>query len=77
MRVSVVLHSVLADRLPEDAQGQATLDLPGGCTLVDALDRLGVSHTMLFTVNGRVEPALTRVLVDNDRIEVYVRLGGG
>jgi hypothetical protein len=75
--VSVVLHSVLADRLPRDARGRTNLSLECGASLRTVRRSLGIPDGVLWTVNRRPEPNVDRVLNDGDVIEVFVRIGGG
>jgi len=77
VQVVIVLHSVLRDKLPREAQGRGTLSLPVGATVADALTQVGVNDGLPCAVNGQIEPNRHRALADGDRVEVFVRLGGG
>ncbi len=76
MRIRVILHSVLAQRLPSEARGQTELDLPEGSTLSDVALRLQMMD-MVYAINGSVERNWTRPVRDTDQVDVFVRAAGG
>lgn len=76
MHIRLILHSVLCNRLPPEAQGRAEIELLDLATLADLLAKLNIAD-MLYIVNGQFEQNLKRPLHDGDEVEVLLRLGGG
>ena len=72
-----MLHSVLRDQLPREANGQTELQLPEGATASEVLKRLGLSTSMWYSVNGMAASSRDQLLQDGDVVAVFTRLGGG
>jgi sulfur carrier protein ThiS len=77
VHIKVVLHSIYREKLPPEAKGQATIELPSGRTVADALAHLDIPMEAVCAVNGQVERERARPLHEGDQIEVFVRMGGG
>ncbi len=77
MQIKVVLHSVLRDRLPKEANGQTELTLPENGTAADVFTQLKIPNSMWCAVNGSAEGDPSRPLRDGDVVDVFMRLGGG
>ena len=77
MQIKVVLHSIYREKLPPEAKGQATIELPAGSTVGEALAHLHIPSEALCAVNGQVERDRGRPLHEGDQIELFVRMGGG
>ena len=77
MKIKVVLHSIYREKLPPEAKGQATIELPAGSTVGDALAHLGIPTEALCAINDQVERDRGRPLHEGDRMELFVRMGGG
>ncbi len=77
MRVKVVLHSVLRERLPREARGRAELDLPADSSVADAVRELGIAFRVTAAVNRQLEPDAQRVLAAGDELELFPPAGGG
>jgi len=77
LQVQVTLHSILRERLPPEAKGQASFDLPTAESLGDLMGRLGITQRVFFTVNGKLETDPQRMLADGDQVNVYVPVHGG
>jgi sulfur carrier protein ThiS len=75
--IRVVLHSIYREKLPPEAKGQATIELPNGSTVGDALQHLEIPTEAVCAVNGQVERNRQRPLCEDDEIEVFMRMGGG
>lgn len=75
MKVSVKLHAVLRDLLPQ-GKGEVEFD---GKTVSDLLDHLKVDPEMreLITVNGTQVEDHSHVLSDGDEVEVFPAVAGG
>jgi molybdopterin converting factor small subunit len=79
MIITVALYAGLAQFLPTGAQGRkATVDVPAGSTVQDALRRLGVPDDVLCipVVNG-VRATGERVLKDGETLSLFPPLAGG
>lgn len=79
MKVAVRLFATLQAYLPGEAGGDsATLDLPEGSTVADAMRSLGIPADLegLTVVNGRDAPP-DQVLTDGDVLSVFPPLAGG
>lgn len=78
MLVYVKLFSRFREHLPEEARGEAALELPDSSTVEDLLAHLGIERRVkLITVNGvRVEDHAHR-LRDGDSIRVLPFVVGG
>lgn len=76
MRVSVRLHAVLRDLLPE-GRGEVELDQPA--TITDLLNDLGVDEEFreLVTVNGEQVEDLGAALSEGDEVQVFPAVAGG
>jgi molybdopterin converting factor small subunit len=79
MIITVALYAGLARFLPADAQGRkATIAVPAGSTVRDAMRRLGMSDDVLCipVVNG-VRVTVERVLQDGETLSLFPPLAGG
>jgi sulfur carrier protein ThiS len=79
MEVLVKLSASLRREVPGyDPQEGLEIDLPGGATIQDALDRIDLpaEKIKIVMVNGLTAP-LDHELVDGDRIALFPALGGG
>jgi sulfur carrier protein ThiS len=77
VHIKVILHSIYREKLPPEAKGQATIELPPGSTVGDALAHLDIPVEAVCAVNGQVERDRGRPLREGDQIEVFMRMGGG
>jgi len=79
MQVQVKLLASLRDRLPREARGMATLDLPAGTTVAQVLERLGIGSANIHVVlvNDDMETDRQRVLNDGDSLQVIPPVHGG
>lgn len=77
MRVHVILYSILREKLPRENRGRATLNLPAGSALVDALVHLGIDVRVVCSLNGQVESDLATPLRNGDEVRVFRPAGGG
>jgi sulfur carrier protein ThiS len=72
MVVQVKLFSRFRQLLPQEARGEAEVQVPEGATVARLLDQLGVQgRVQLVSVNGEPEPDRDRVLHDGDCIRVF------
>lgn len=77
MHIKIALYSTFREKLPPEARGRATLELPEGGTLADLLARLEIRTHVQCAVNGQLEGDRSRQLVDGDEVSVFRSAGGG
>ncbi len=75
--VHIKLYSILRDKLPAEAGGQADLAMPLGASVADLLDSLSIAHRVVVSVNDTHEPDLARLLQAGDQVRVFSSVGGG
>lgn len=81
IRVHVRLRGGLRDKLPGEAKGQTTLELPAGSpldSLSDRLQALGIRKPYRIARNGAVVNHNDMILLeDGDQIDVFRSASGG
>lgn len=84
MKITLRLYATLQDYLPRDTHrgNEASLDLPEGATVPEALDSLAVPlrEAHIVMVNGRhvVRARVAkRTLHEGDELAVWPAIGGG
>jgi sulfur carrier protein ThiS len=77
MRVTVVLHSYLREKLPPETRGRAELELPAGSRVADVFARLGLPDKVAWAVNGQLERNPDIILQDGDELRVFRQGAGG
>jgi molybdopterin converting factor small subunit len=78
MLVHVRLFSHFRERLPREAGGAATVDLPDGATVEHLLARLDIADRVkLISINNEPESDRQRVLYDGDAIQIFPPVVGG
>ncbi len=78
IRVHVRLLGGLRDKLPAEAKGRITLELPAESTLVSLGDRLGISKPYRIARNGAVVNRDDMILLeDGDQIDIFRSASGG
>jgi len=77
MKIRVVLHSVLRERLPPETNGKADLELPEGCTVQEVIHRLGLPEHVSCAINGQIERSLHKILQDGDEVRFFRPGAGG
>ena len=77
MQIKVVLFSVFREKLPREAHGRTTLEMPEGSTLSDLLDKLDIKITAICSVNNQIEYDQTTRLKDGDEVYIFRPVGGG
>ncbi len=77
MRVNLSVYGMLRDKLPPEAKGKTTLDLPDGSTIQDVLDQLGVNMLIKASVNEELVRDLSHPLQDGDSLQLFRPVGGG
>ena len=77
MKIQLQLYSILREKLPEEAKGQAVLHLDEGVTLADLLHELGIKRRVVISVNDVHETDKSRQLKDGDRVRIFSSVSGG
>ncbi len=77
MKVHLHLFSILREKLPREARGEALLEMNEGATLADLLHAIDITRTVVISVNDVHEPDESRQLVDGDDVKIFSAVGGG
>lgn len=77
MRVTLVLHSYLREKLPPEAKGRAVLELVSGSRVKDVFARFDLPPAAAWSLNGKLERDIEKVLQDGDELRVFRPAGGG
>jgi molybdopterin converting factor small subunit len=79
VKVQVKLLATLRNRLPPEAKGSASLDLPPGASVGSLLAQLGVAEGQVHAVmvNDAAEPDRGRLLSDGDVVVILPPMAGG
>jgi sulfur carrier protein ThiS len=76
MKVSIILHSYLREKLPPEARGRAVLELPEGARVKDVIARLDLPDHVIFALNEQLERDKEVALQDGDSLR-FLRAGAG
>lgn len=78
MRVQVKLFSLLREHLPQEAKGEAAVELPEGATVDDLIDHLGIVRRIkILSINGERETDHSRPLQEGDSVRIFPFVVGG
>ena len=77
MLIKVALFSVFREKLPREARGRTTLEMPEGSTLTDLLNKFDIKITAICSINNQLEYDLTTQLKDGDEVYIFRPIGGG
>lgn len=77
LEIHLQLYSVLREKLPPEAEGQAVMQLKDGAILQDLLDRLDITRKVVISVNEEHESDVSRRLQDGDKIKIFSSISGG
>ena len=77
LEIHLQLYSVLREKLPPEAKGQAVLQVKDGAILQDLLDRLEITRKVVISVNEEHESDVSRRLQDGDQIKMFSSISGG
>jgi molybdopterin converting factor small subunit len=77
LKVKVVLHSYLREKLPPEAKGRAELDFPPGALISDLFTRLDLPIHVAWSLNNHLEHDLSTPLSDGDEVRVFRQGAGG
>ncbi len=76
MRVKVIFHSILREKLPAEARGTAILELDDGARVQDIFDRFSLPDTVVWAINEHMQRDRTLPLKDGDTLR-FLRPGAG
>lgn len=77
MKIRVILHSYLRERLPPESKGRAVIDLPSGSRVADLFDLLGLPPQAAWSLNNSIQRDLNLELHENDELRVFRQGAGG
>jgi sulfur carrier protein ThiS len=77
VKINLILHSYLREKLPPEAKGRAEIDLPADSTVADLFTRLDLPMHVAWSLNNRLSHDLTTPLKDNDEVRVFRQGAGG
>ena len=77
MQIHIRLHGILREKLPPEAKGITTLEMPAEASVQDVLDHFEIHRRVGIAVNEEVEVAPDHPLQPGDRMEVFRVAAGG
>ena len=77
MRINVILHSILRDRLPAEAKGRSMLDVPDGSAIQDVISTLQLPEPVVSSVNGVLNRDHGSLLQEGDELRFFRPGAGG
>ncbi len=77
MEIHLQLYSILREKLPHSANGQAVLNLEQGSTIADLLKELGIELKVIISVNDVQETDHSSQLSDGDEVKIFSSVSGG
>ena len=77
LKIHLQLYSILREKLPPEANGQAVLQLNDGASLKDLLDELDITRKVVISVNDDHESDISRRLQDGDQVKIFSSISGG
>lgn len=76
MQITVILHSILREKLPPEARGRVIIDLPPESVVADVFRRLNLPAGVAWALNGELARDLNLLLHEGDELRVF-RIGAG
>lgn len=77
MRVKVILHSVLREKLPPETKGRVEIALPDGASVGQLFDSLDLPIHVSWALNGSLQRDRQIVLRSGDEVRVFRQGAGG
>ena len=77
MRIRVILHSYLREKLPPEAKGRAEVELPEAATVADLFTRLDLPLQVAWSLNEQLQRDLSLPLKNGDEVRVFRQGAGG
>lgn len=76
MQITVILHSILREKLPAKARGMAVLEFEDGAQVKDVFTRLDLPESVVWAINEQMERDKEHLLHDGDTLR-FLRPGAG
>jgi hypothetical protein len=77
MRIKVILHSVLREKLPPETKGRVELELPEGASVAQLFDQLDLPVHVSWALNGSLQRDRQIILQPGDEVRVFRQGAGG
>jgi len=77
MQVTVILHSVLREKLSQELKGKTILEFSEGATVIDAMRHFDLSKEICVALNDEVLHEQDHPLADGDMLRFFRLAGGG
>ena len=77
MKIQVQLFGSLADHLPREAKGKATVKLSETSMVKDLLQELSIKRRVAFAVNGEHDLEENHMLREGDEVLVFTSVSVG
>jgi hypothetical protein len=77
MRVKVILHSVLREKLPPETRGRVEIEIPEGASVSQLFERLDLPVHVAWALNGSLQRNREIILQPNDEVRVFRQGAGG
>lgn len=77
MQVTVILHSILREKLPLELKGNTTLELSNGATILKVIEQFDLPIGVGISLNDEIHQDLAYILKDGDMLRFFLRAGGG
>ena len=77
MQVTVILHSVLREKLPPELKGKTILELSENATVMDVIRQLDLPKGVSLSLNDEMLQGATHPLANGDTLRFFRQAGGG
>ncbi|MFQ5615999.1 MAG: MoaD/ThiS family protein [Anaerolineales bacterium] len=77
IKVHLHLHGILRDKLPPEAKGRASVELPEGVTVSGLLAYLDITRRVVVAVNEEEESDRSQILRSGDKVIMFAAISGG
>jgi len=77
MKISVILHSYLREKLPAESKGEVTLELPDGSSIQDVYTMLDLPRDLVCALNNQIEQDHKHLLYEDDTLHFFRPAAGG
>lgn len=77
MRIKIILHSVLREKLPPETKGRIEIEMPDGSNVGQLFDRLELPIHVAWSLNGSLQRDRLILLQPDDEVRVFRQGAGG
>ena len=77
MRIKVILHSVLREKLPPETKGRVEIEMAEGATAAELFELLGLPVYVAWALNGSIQRDRKMILQHGDEVRVFRQGAGG